>query len=102
RSNSTPGFKLTFQVIEGDHASRRVWHDLWLTPAARPHTLRELTKLGMPIHDRAELERRLERPLPPGIRCKVKLSVRRDDSGAEFNKVRSFDVIGMDSVEDDA
>jgi hypothetical protein len=43
----------------------------------------------------------LELPLPPGIRCKAKLSLRKDDDGGEHNRVRSFDVLGIDKPEDD-
>ena len=52
---------------------------------------RDLAKLGV-----SALEQ-LERPLPPGIRCKVKLALRRDDDGAEYNRVRTFEVVGIDA-----
>ena len=95
-TKGTPGVKLSFRVIEGDHASRIFWHDIWLTPAALPMAKRDLAKLGV-----IRLEQ-LEKPLPPGIRCKVKLAHRCDDNGAEFNRVRSFEVIGIDPPEEDA
>ena len=38
----TPGYKLTFKIIEGEHAGRQVWHDLWLTKLAMPMTKRDL------------------------------------------------------------
>jgi hypothetical protein len=81
---------LTFQVLDGDHTGRRFWHDLWLTPAAMPMTKRDLGKLGV-----ARLEQ-LERPLPQGIRCRVRLVVHRDDDGSERNRVRSLAVIGIE------
>ena len=31
---STPGYKLTFAVIEGEHVGRLIWHDIWLSEAA--------------------------------------------------------------------
>lgn len=96
RTNGTPGYKLTFKVLEGDHAGRQFWHDIWLTPAALPMAKRDLGKLGI-----AGLEQ-LERPLPPGIRCSVKLVLRRDDDGSEYNRVRRFDVLGIDEPERDA
>jgi hypothetical protein len=95
RSNHTPGYKLTFRVLEGEHAGRQFWHDLWLTPAALPMTKRDLAKLGV-----AAVEQ-LEQPLPHGIRCKVKLALRRDDDGTENNRVRSYEVLGVDSIDDD-
>ena len=95
RQNATPGYKLTFKVIEGEHVGRQFWHDVWLTPAALPMAKRDLGKLGI-----AALEQ-LEKPLPQGIRCKVKLVLRKDDDQAEYNRVRSFDVLGIDRPEAD-
>jgi hypothetical protein len=92
----TPGYKLTFRVVEGEHAGRQFWHDVWLTPAAMPMAKRDLGKLGV-----ASLEQ-LERPLPPGIRVKVRLALRRDDDGTERNRVKAFEVIGVDPLEDEA
>ena len=93
--NGTPGYKLTFKALEGESAGRIVWHDLWLTPAALPMTKRDLAKLGV-----VELEQ-LDRPLPPGIRCRVKVTLRNGDDGTPFNAVRSFDVIGIDAPQAD-
>jgi hypothetical protein len=86
----TAGYKLVFQVVEGPYANRRIWHDLWLTPAALPQTKRDLLKLGI-----TSLEQ-LERPLPPGILVKVQVILRKNDDGSEYNKVRSFEVTGTE------
>src|SRR5262249_11103783 len=86
----TPGYKLTFAVVEGEHAGRRFWHDIWPTDAALPMAKRDLGKLGVTDLDQ------LDNPLPAGIRCRVKLALRRDDDGNESNRVRSFDVLGID------
>jgi hypothetical protein len=96
RRNETPSYHLAFRVLEGDYTGRRFWHDLWLTPAALPMTKRDLAKLGVASLDQ------LEKPLPPGIRCSVKLSLRRDDDGNERNRVQTFAVIGIDPPEVDA
>lgn len=90
RTNSTPGYKLTFKVLEGEHAGRQFWHDVWLTEAALPMAKRDLAKLGV-----STLEQ-LEAPLPKGIRCAVKLALRSGDDGTTFNRVRSFEVVGID------
>jgi len=90
RTNSTPGYKLTFKVCEGEFTGRQFWHDVWLTPAALPLAKRDLAKIGVTSIDQ------LEQPLPRGIRCKCKLALRRDDDGNEYNRVRSFEVIGID------
>lgn len=92
----TPGYSLCFKVIEGEHTGRLCWHDLWLTPLAKPYTMRDLLKLGI------DADPKLEQPVPPGIRCKVCVALRKDDNGNEVNKVRRFDVIGIDEVERDA
>jgi hypothetical protein len=97
RTNSTPGYKLTFRVVEpAEYAGRQFWHDCWLTPAALPQTKRDLGKLGVTSLDQ------LEQPLPKGIRCRVKLALRRDDEGNERNRVRTFEVIGIDEQKPDA
>jgi len=96
RTNATPGYKLTFKVLDGGHAGRQFWHDIWLTPAALPMAKRDLGKLSVTSLDQ------LEQPLSAGIRCAVKLAFRRDDDGTEYNRVRRFDVVGIDEPERDA
>jgi hypothetical protein len=91
----TPGYRLTFRVLEGEYAGRRFWHTAWLTDAALPLAKRDLGKLGI-----TSLEQ-LDRPLPRGIRCKVDLALRRDDDGREYNRVRRFEVLGIDPPEKD-
>ncbi len=93
--SGTPGYKLTFKVLEGEHVGRQFWHDVWLTAAAMPMAKRDLGKLGI-----TSLEQ-LEKPLPAGIRCGAKLTLRRGDDGAEYNRVRAFDVLGIDPPEVD-
>jgi hypothetical protein len=92
----THGYKLTFQVLEGEHSGRRFWHDVWLTPAAMPMAKRDLGKLGVTSLDQ------LDNPLPPRIRCRVKLALRKDDDANEYNRVHSFEVLGIDPPEHDA
>lgn len=90
RSKGTPGYRLTFEVVEGEHAGSRFWHEVWFTPNAMSRTKRDLAKLGV-----TELQQ-LEQPLPAVFRCKVKLVLRRDDDGNESNRVRRFEVIGIE------
>lgn len=94
--HGTPGYKLTFEISSGEHASRRCWHDLWLTSAAIAMAKRDLAKLG--IRDIAQLER----PLPAVLRVKLQLVVRQDDDGNTYNRVKRFDVLGIDEPEKDA
>ena len=95
RSKGTPGYKLEFKVIEGEHSGRHFWHDVWLTEAALPQAKRDLGKLG--VTDLSQLEQ----PLPRFIRVTAKVVLRRDDDGAEYNRVRRFDVVGLDEPEKD-
>jgi len=88
----TPGFKITFRIIEGEHEGRLVWHDLWFTAAALPHAKRDLAKLGITTPEQ------MDQPVPPGIRCRVVVALRKDDDGIERNQVRRFEVIGIDEV----
>jgi len=96
KANQTPGYSLTFEVIEpAEFKGRKFWHDNWLTPAAMPQTKRDLGKLGV-----TSLEQ-LENPLPKYIRCKCKVAHRKEDNGTESNRLRSFDVLGIDIPEQD-
>jgi len=97
RTKSTPGYRLTFAVVEPvELAGRRFWHDCWLTAAALPQSKRDLQKIGVTSLDQ------LEQRLPARIRCRVKLALRRDDDGNERNRVRTFEVIGIVEPERDA
>lgn len=91
----TPEYSLRFKVLDGEHKGRQVWHSLYLTPAALPMAKRDLAKLGV-----TSLEQ-LEQPIPKGIRCKVRVVLRRDDDETERNRVRSFEVLGVDPPEVD-
>lgn len=96
RSNSTPGYCLTFEVLEPvEFAKRRFWLDCWLTPGAMPVTKRDLAKLGV-----VELTQ-LEQPLPRWIVCRCKVSRRKDDDGNVTNRVKSFVVVRIDPPESD-
>ena len=68
-------------MLDGEHAGRRLWHDVWLTEAAMSLAKRDLGKLGV-----TSLEQ-LERPLPEGIIIDAKVALRRGDDGEEFNRV---------------
>lgn len=94
----TPGVKIVFRVAEGEHAGRKVFHDSWLTAAALPATKRDCAKLGI-----MKLEQLETANVPPGcIRCDVRIALRTDDNGEQFNKVRGFDVLGIDEPDADA
>jgi hypothetical protein len=90
KQRSTPGYKLTLEVTEGEHESRRAWVDLWLTPAALPMSKRDLAKIGV-----TDLEH-LEKPLPVGILIRGKLALRRNEDGSESNRLTRFECAGIE------
>jgi hypothetical protein len=87
--SGTPGYTLTFTVDDGDHKGRRLWHTAWLTEAAMPMSKRDLAKFGV-----TSLAL-LDRPLPGGFVCDVKVALRVDDDGVERNRVVSFAVVAV-------
>lgn len=95
KTKGTAGYKLSFRVVEGEHAGRRFWHDVWLTEAALAMAKRDLSKIGVTSLDQ------LERPLPQGIVCAIKLVLHRDDDGAEFNRVKRFEVLRVETPKPD-
>ena len=95
KTKGTGGYKLAFRVVEGEHVGRRFWHDVWLTEAAVAMAKRDLGKIGVQSLDQ------LERPLPQGIVCAVKLVLRKDDDGTEFNRVKRFDLLRIDVPQPD-
>ena len=96
KSNSTPGYSMTFEVIEPvEHKGRKFWHDCWLTPGAMPQSKRDLGKLGVTSLDQ------LENALPKYLHCECKLALRKDDSGNETNRLKSFDKVVFVKQEED-
>ena len=47
QKKGTPGVKLHFEIIDGEHKGRLAWYDVWLTDAAKRQTVRDLAKLGI-------------------------------------------------------
>lgn len=86
KENQTPGFKVTFEIIEGNQSGRKLWHDIWLTSPAMAMAKRDLSKIG--VSDLAQLEH----APPAGIICRIRVVIRRNDGGEEFNSIKSFDV----------
>jgi hypothetical protein len=91
--SGTPGFKLAFEILDGEYAGRRLWLDIWLSEAALGMAKRDLGKLGV------EHPEQLERPLPEGIIAVVKVVFKRSDDGSEFNRVKTFEVVAVEPPE---
>src|SRR6185312_15128662 len=85
--SGTPGYKTVLQILEGAYANRRLWHDAWLTPDALARSKYDLEQLG--ITDPAQLEQ----PPPVGRIVEAVVTLRTDDAGVQFNKVRSIKAI---------
>jgi hypothetical protein len=89
----TKGYKITFEIVDGDHAGRRAWHDLWFTLDAMGQAKRDLNKIGISRLDQ------LDRPLPPGMLASIKLALRKENDGTERNEVKDFRVTGIEPAE---
>jgi hypothetical protein len=89
----TSGYKITFEIIDGPHAGRRIWHDIWISPAAMSMAKRDLEKIGVTHFDQ------LDSPVPTGILATVRLVVRKEDDETQRNRVRDFRVTGVEADE---
>ncbi len=87
----TPGFKFTLKVKEGEFVGRLVWHDVYLTEKSLPFTMRSLAKIGI-----TDLEE-LDDGLPPGLVVKAKIIFKTRDDGSEYNEVRSWELIAVNT-----
>jgi hypothetical protein len=83
----TESYKLTFTVIAGAFAQRKLWHDLWLTPKALARTKGALQKLRIYRPDQ------LRQAPPTGIVCDVRVALRTEDDGRSFNRIIGFTVV---------
>lgn len=79
--NGSKGYKCVFEVSTGDHRGRRIWHTFWLSESSMPFTKRDLQKLGI------NSLKRCAEPAPAGIYCTVKVKVRTDNDGTQWNRV---------------
>ena len=99
KTKGTRGYKLTLEISSGEHKGRKIWHDIWLTalaigtPGKPGPSKRELTKIGV-----THLSQ-LDRPLPARFQCKVKLALRKNDDGIEYNRVVSFECVGVEKAD---
>ena len=85
--NDTPYYKVELRVREVAHAARRVWHDYYLTPKALPYSMAALGKIGITHPDQ------LDGPPSAGLVVRARVVVKRLDSGAEFNELKSWELV---------
>ncbi len=93
-SKETLGYRITFEVVEGEYAGKRFWHTIFLTPKSMPQAKRDLAKFGIASMDQ------LKQPLTAVFLCVVDLTVRQDGD-YEGNRVRRFEVIGSSQLAPD-
>lgn len=87
--SGTMGYTCQFEIADGEHRGRRIWHTLWLSESAVAYTKRDLLKLG--INKLSQCEQ----PVPPGIYCTLKVVVRLDDDGNARNHVTKIEAGGV-------
>ena len=79
----TPLFFGRFEITSVEHAGRRLTHRWYLSKAALRYSRRELGTLGLTRF--ADLER----GATPGGPVRLRVALRRDDSGGTFNEIRA-------------
>jgi hypothetical protein len=95
RQKSTPSYKVAFEVVEGEHTGRKVFLDLWLSPAALRISKPQLIALG--FGSAAELQR----DCPAlGSLAEVDVVLRADDQGRQWNEVRAFKIVEAAPADD--
>ena len=80
---------VNFQILEGEYSGRRIVLECWITRAAMGHTKRDLGKLG--IRNKRELD---AEQFDRSATFEIRVSKLTAASGAEFNRVRSFERLG--------
>jgi hypothetical protein len=85
-ATGTRSYKITFTIINGEHANRKAWLDLWLTDRALAMSKRDLAKLGI-----TRPEQLNEAPRS-GIIADVRVALRSEDDGRQHNKVVGFTI----------
>lgn len=86
----TLGYKLTLEVVEGEYARRRVWHDVWLAGDAMARAKYDLAQLG--VTDLGQLER----PLPPGILVRARVRLCNKEGRPPYNEVTRLTAAGVE------
>jgi hypothetical protein len=86
-ATGTRSYKVAFAIIDGKYTNRKVWMDLWLTDRALAMTKRDLAKLQITRPEQ------LNKPPRPGIIAEVRVALRTEDDGRQYNKVNGFTIV---------
>ena len=85
--------EIPFTVEGGEHAERRILHWITITPKTMPFARPDLGRLGITRLDQ------IGSALPSRLRCKIDVTVTRNDDGREWNRISRFTVLGADKPE---
>ena len=86
-SNDNIGLNVQFEVVEGEHEGRHVWHSFWLTERNIPYVKRDLAILGYEAKTASDLMK----AKGPLMHKKAILRVGREEyEGRTRNRVKWF------------
>ena len=92
----TKGYGITFKVMEGQHANRRLWRTWYFTRDALPYTKRDLIKFGLDGKAKFYL------PFPAGrFVCKLTVALRTLDDGTTANEIKTVEVVRVQEPQRD-
>lgn len=89
----TPGYRLTFEIVEGKHEGNRLFYVIWLTPDAIYLAKRDLPKVG--IKSPVEV---MDKAFPKELHVNVGVGRLVGDDGLPYNRVRWFDSVQDGSI----
>ena len=88
----TPQYVMRLEIADGEHAGRRLVWRAYLSPAALPHSKRDLARLGLGTYGQ------LETGAVPGGLLMARVALRKDDSGTAFNEVRALEPVPRTAI----
>jgi hypothetical protein len=80
----TPSYKLKVEIADGDHKGRVLWHDYYLTPAARAASKGALAQFEV---------KDVSQPMADRFACVARVRIRQDDDGIERNEITHLKVV---------
>ena len=89
----TPGYRLTFEIVEGEHKGNRLFNVIWLTPNAIHLAKRDLPKVG--INSPEEV---MDKVFLKEVHADVVVGRLKGDDGLPYNRVRQFDPVQDSSI----
>lgn len=84
------GYRMRFEILEGDFAGHTLARTWTFTPKALPYAKRDLAAFGLTT------AAQLLAPFPPALQvvvCKLTVALQRGDDGLERNDIKRIDVL---------